>query len=54
MNDENELLNTVRRAKDPTLATEIALEIIRRFLLRPLSFQGQAGDCPPEYGEIHQ
>ena len=48
MNEETELLEVVRAAKNPVLAAKIALEIIRTALSQPLSSQGQAGDCPPE------
>ena len=52
MNEEDELLAAVRSAENPVLAAKIALEIIRTALSRPLSSQGQAGDCPPEDGGI--
>ena len=50
MRAEDELLEVIRKAADPVLAAETALEIIKYFLSQPLSSQGQAGDCPPEDG----
>ena len=48
--DENELLETVRSAKDPTMAMIIAIGIIRDFLQQPLPLKQQEDDSLLEQG----
>lgn len=46
--EEMELLEAVRGAKDPAAAILVALDIIKDFLLQPLSLTEQGAENPLE------
>lgn len=49
--EEQELLEAIREAKDPTAAILVAIDIIKDFLSQPLSLKEPGDEIPLEQDE---